>query len=160
MTYKWLNLGQDPPRIPEFYTLTKIHKPVTLSSRRPIVSGSGDPTERISSFCWFATTTFKKKTSHTSTDTTHFINVTENAPLPEEAVLVTLDVCSLYLISPPKRRNYCCFWILRKEFQIKTTDPDTILGRPYGTVTKENYFKFNDKNFLQSVSILSFVACC
>ena len=50
VTYKWLNLGQDPPRIPEYYTLTKIHKPVTLTSRRPIFSGSGGPTERISSF--------------------------------------------------------------------------------------------------------------
>ena len=35
-TYKWLNQGQDPPRIPEFYTLTKIHKPVPVG--RPIVS--------------------------------------------------------------------------------------------------------------------------
>ena len=47
MTHKWLNLGQNPPRKPEFYTLTKIHKPVPVG--RPIVSGSGGPTERISS---------------------------------------------------------------------------------------------------------------
>ena len=39
MTYKWLSSGQKPPRIPEFYMLTKIHK-------NTIVSG----TERISSF--------------------------------------------------------------------------------------------------------------
>jgi len=50
MTHKWLNQGQNPPRIPEFYTLTKIHKPVPVG--RPIVSGSGGPTERISvKFC-------------------------------------------------------------------------------------------------------------
>ena len=48
MTHKWLNQGQNPPRIPEVYTLTKIHKPVPVG--RPIVSGSGGPTERISSF--------------------------------------------------------------------------------------------------------------
>ena len=49
MTYlKWLNQGQNPPRIPEFYTLTKIHKPSPVG--RLIVSGSGGPTERISSF--------------------------------------------------------------------------------------------------------------
>ena len=40
-----LNSGQNPPRIPEFYTLTKV-TPVG----RPIVSGSGGPTERMSSF--------------------------------------------------------------------------------------------------------------
>ena len=43
MTYKWLNSGQNPPRIPEFYTLTKIHRPTPVG--RPIVSGSGGPTE-------------------------------------------------------------------------------------------------------------------
>ena len=48
MTYKWLNSGQNPPRIPEFYTLTKIHKPTPVG--RPIVSGSSGPTERNSSF--------------------------------------------------------------------------------------------------------------
>ena len=40
--------GQNPVRIPEFYTLTKIHKFNPVG--RPIVSGSGGPTERISSF--------------------------------------------------------------------------------------------------------------
>ena len=45
-TFKWLNYSQNPPRIPEFYTLTKIHKPNLAG--RPIVSGNGGPTERIS----------------------------------------------------------------------------------------------------------------
>ena len=35
MTYKWLNSSQNPPRIPEFYTLTKIHKPIPVG--RPII---------------------------------------------------------------------------------------------------------------------------
>ena len=48
MTHKWLNSGQKPPRLPEFYALTKIHKVNPVG--RPIVSGSGGPTERISSF--------------------------------------------------------------------------------------------------------------
>ena len=46
-TYQRLNSGQNPPRIPEFYKLTKIHKHTPVG--RPIVSGSGGPTERISS---------------------------------------------------------------------------------------------------------------
>ena len=48
MTHKWLSLGQNPPQIPQFYTLTKIYKAIPVS--RPIVYGSGGPTERISSF--------------------------------------------------------------------------------------------------------------
>ena len=38
----------NPRRIPEFYTLTKIHKPTPVG--RPIVSGCDGPTEKLSSF--------------------------------------------------------------------------------------------------------------
>ena len=38
----------NPPRIPEFYTLTKIHKPILVG--RPIISGCGGPTKKISCF--------------------------------------------------------------------------------------------------------------
>ena len=38
----------NPPRIPESYTLTKIHKPTITG--RPIISGCDGPTERISTF--------------------------------------------------------------------------------------------------------------
>ena len=48
MTKKWLSQTPSPPRIPLFYTLTKIHKPVLTG--RPIISGCDGPTERISSF--------------------------------------------------------------------------------------------------------------
>ena len=37
MTAKWFNQTPDPPRIPVFYTLTKIHKPTLVG--RPIISG-------------------------------------------------------------------------------------------------------------------------
>ena len=48
MTHKCLTIGLKQPRIPEFYTLTKIHKKTPVG--RPIVSGSSGPTDRISSF--------------------------------------------------------------------------------------------------------------
>ena len=48
MTTKLLSKTPNPPRIPEFYTLTKIHKPTLVG--RPIISGSDGPTERISCF--------------------------------------------------------------------------------------------------------------
>ena len=48
MTKKWLSQTPNPPRIPIFYTLTKIHKPKPVG--RPIISGCDGPTERISSF--------------------------------------------------------------------------------------------------------------
>ena len=48
MTIKWLSQTPNPPRIPEFYTPTKIHKPTLVG--RPIVSGCDGPKERISCF--------------------------------------------------------------------------------------------------------------
>ena len=48
MTAKWFNQTPDPPRIPVFYTLTKIHKPTLVG--RPIISGCDGLTERLSSF--------------------------------------------------------------------------------------------------------------
>ena len=48
MTKKWLSQTPNPPRIPEFYTLTKIHKPTITGT--PIIYGCDGPTERISSF--------------------------------------------------------------------------------------------------------------
>ena len=47
MTKKWLSLTPNPPRIPVFYTRTKIHKPNPVG--RPIISGCEGPTERFSS---------------------------------------------------------------------------------------------------------------
>ena len=41
MTRKWLSQTTNAPRIPEFYTLTKIHKAKPVG--RPIISGCGAP---------------------------------------------------------------------------------------------------------------------
>ena len=84
MTYKWLNSVQNPLRIPEFYTLTKIHEPTTVG--RLIVSGSGGPTERISSFVNSLLQPIAKKQESYIKDTTHFVNFIENTPLPDNAM--------------------------------------------------------------------------
>ena len=48
MTVEWLSQTPNPPRVPVFYTLTKIHKPSPVG--RSIVTGNDGPTERISAF--------------------------------------------------------------------------------------------------------------
>ena len=47
MSNKWLCMTPNLPRVPVFYTLTKIHKPPPVG--RPIISGCDGPTERLSS---------------------------------------------------------------------------------------------------------------
>ena len=46
MTKKWLCQTPNLPRIPTFYTVTKIHKPTPVG--RPLISGVSGPTEKLS----------------------------------------------------------------------------------------------------------------
>ena len=93
MTKKWLSQTPSPPRIPFFYTLTKIHKPV--SSGRPIISGCDGPTERISSFLDHILQPIAKVQKSYLKDTTQFINFIEKRKVPNNAILVSMDVTSL-----------------------------------------------------------------
>ena len=82
--------------------LHKFHKP-TLTGR-PIISGCDGPTERISSFLdHILQPIAKAKKSYTSKDlkkTTQFINFIEERKVPENAILVSMDVTSLYTNIP------------------------------------------------------------
>ena len=98
MTVKWLSQTPNPPRIPVFYTLTKIHKPTPVG--RPIVAGNDGPTERISSFVDSLLQPIAKSQKSYLKDTTDFVNFIEKRNLPEDAFLVSLDVASLYTNIP------------------------------------------------------------
>ena len=74
-TKEWLSQTPNPPRIPVYYTLTKIHKP-TLTGR-PIISGCEGPTERISSFIDHILQPIAKAQKSYLKDTTDFINFIE-----------------------------------------------------------------------------------
>ena len=98
MTAKWLSLTPNPPRIPVFYTLTKIHKPTPVG--RPIISGCDGPTERISSFVDHLLQTIAQIQPWYLKDTTDLINFIEKTRLPPNTTLVSMDVASLYTNIP------------------------------------------------------------
>ena len=98
MTVKWFNQTPDPPRIPVFYTLTKIHKPTLVG--RPIISGCDGPTERLSSFVDKLLQPIAQIQDSYLKDTTHFIRFIENTRVPSNAFLVSMDVTSLYTNIP------------------------------------------------------------
>ena len=98
MTKKWLSQTPSPPRIPVFYTLTKIHKPVLTG--RPIISGCDGPTERISSFLDHILQPIAKAQKSYLKDNTQFINFIEKMKVPNNAILVSMDVTSLYTNIP------------------------------------------------------------
>lgn len=103
MTAKWLSRTPDPPRIPVFYTLTKIHKPTPVS--RPIISGCSGPTERILAFVDHLMQPIAQQQASYLKDTTDFINFIERIKLPKvpylfqrtsQAYIQTYTVCHAY----------------------------------------------------------------
>ena len=89
MTAKWLSQTPNPPRVPVFYTLTKIHKPTPVG--RPIVAGNDGPTKRISAFVDSVLQSIAKSQKSYLKDTTDFVNFIERTTLPEGTFLVSLD---------------------------------------------------------------------
>ena len=88
-------LIQTDPKPGRFYILPKIHK--QGNPGRPIVSSNGHPTERISQFLDYHLKPLVHKTASFIKDTTHVLNKLDQlGQLPSNAILVTLDVSSLY----------------------------------------------------------------
>ena len=81
-------LTPNPPRIPVFYTLTKIHKP------NPV--GCDSPTEQISSYVDYLLQPIAKVQKSYIKDTTDFLNSIEKTKVEKDTVLVSMDVASLY----------------------------------------------------------------
>ena len=98
MTKTWLCQTPQPPRIPIIYTLTKIHKPTPVG--RPIISGCDGPTERLSSFVDKLLQPIAQQQKSYLKDTTHFINFLNKTKVPENTILVSMDVTSLYTNIP------------------------------------------------------------
>ena len=98
MTKKWLLQTPKPPRIPIFYTLTKIHKLKPVG--RPIISGCDGPTERISSFVDTLLQPIAQKQKSFIKDTTDFISFIEKTKIGKDTILVSMDVSSLYTNIP------------------------------------------------------------
>ena len=73
MTKKWLFQTSSPPRIPVFYTLTKMHKPLAIPVGRSIISGCDCPTEKIYSFVGILLQPIARKQQSYEKDTTDFI---------------------------------------------------------------------------------------
>ena len=118
MTAKWLSLTPDTPRIPEFYTLTKIHKPTLVGG--PIISGCSGPTERISAFVDHLIQPIAQQQALYLKDTTDFINFIEKIKLPKSAILVSMDVRSLYTRTYHNKRVLPLYAMDTKNFTKET----------------------------------------
>ena len=148
MTAKWLSQTPSPPRIPIFYTLTKIHKPKPVG--RPIISGCEGPTERISSFVDRLLQPIAQRQKSYIKDSTDFINFVERTKIRQDAILVSMDVTSLYTNIPQEEgittvcRAYDAF------HNNNPPIPTKYLRELLDLILKENSFQFNGENYLQT----------
>ena len=151
MTLKWLTIGLKQPRIPEFYTLTKIHKKTPVG--RPIVSGSSGPTERISSFVDSLLQPIAIKQEFYMKDNTDFINFIENTQIPDNVALATLDVSSVYTNIPQEEGIDVVCRFYEDHYEQKLPIPTNDLRELMRLILEENSFKFNEKHFVQTHGI-------
>ena len=129
-----------------FYILPKIHK--TGNPGRPIVSSNSHPTERISQFVdYYINPLVSTLDSHIK-DTTGFLNKLCNlGNLPNNAILVTLDVSSLYTNIPHNQGIDACrhFLDTRPNKHIPTETICDLLR----LILPMNNFTFNQQHYLQ-----------
>jgi len=144
MTRKWFSQTRSPPRIPIFYTLTKIHKPNPVG--RPIISGCDGPTERLSFFVDKLLQPIAQKQKSYLKDTTDFINFIEKTKVSQNTILVSMDVTSLYT-NIPQEEGINAY---EKFHNYNPPIPSHYLKDMLGLILKENSFQFMENNFLQT----------
>ena len=139
---------RDNKKIWEFYTLTKIHKPKPVG--RPIISGCGGPTEKISAFVDKLLQPLAQSQKSYIKDTTDFINFIENKRFPQQTLLVTMpDVTSLYANIPQEEGTQVVCKAYNKYYQNNQPVPTEFLREMLRLILKENSFKFTNKSYLQ-----------
>ena len=141
MTKKWLSQTPSPPRIPVFYTLTKIHKPVLTG--RPIISGCDGPTKRISSFLDHILQPIAKAQKSYLKDTTQFVNFIEKRKVPNNAILVSMDITSLNTNIPQEEGIHTVRKAYEAFYKNDTPIPTNSLRGLLRLILQENSFQFN-----------------
>ena len=141
---------ENMPRTQQLYFLKKIHKnPISV---RPIVSGCGGPTEKISQFIDIHLQPHVHLITSYIRDSGDLINMLENLKLPSNCTLATIDVKSLYLNIP---HNEGILAVLNRLYYKNKNSND--LPIPPGTmsdilkiVLTQNYFQFSDSIYHQT----------
>ncbi|XP_064633637.1 uncharacterized protein LOC135491594 [Lineus longissimus] len=141
------------PRTPQFYLLPKIHKGITPPPGRPIMSANGCPTERISQLADHFLQPLVKMTKSYIKDTTHFLQLINSlGPLPPDALLVTLDVTSLYTNNPTEegKRAVARHLVRHRPGGHNVIGPtNQSIIRLLDLVLTKNNFQFINQNYLQ-----------
>jgi hypothetical protein len=136
------------PKTPRLYLLPKIHKPGNPG--RPVVSSIGCHTEKISQFVDHHLQSLNQNLPSHVKDTTDFLRKLNEIPeIPDDSILVTMDVRSLYTNVP----NDEGIEAVKSFLQKRNRPGDGALARIIATLLRLiltlNNFVFNDQNYIQ-----------
>ena len=138
------------PRTPLFYGLPKIHKP--LCPLRPIVSGCDSPTDNLSKYITHFIQPLATNLPSYIQDTKHFLNIINDIPpLPENAILVTADVTSLYTNIPHEDGIEAVIHYMHKYQHLLPPDapPPQVVRIILDFILKHSNFQFMEEHILQ-----------
>jgi hypothetical protein len=136
----------DDPKTARFYLLPKIHKP--NNPGRPITNAINSPTSSIAEFVEFHLQPLVKKLKSYIQDTTDFLNKLDKIDnLPDEALLVTMDVKSLYTNIPHREGVNAVAQSL--ENNDGNSFSTRVILKFLNLILNLNNFTFNDDNILQ-----------
>ena len=139
----------DNPKTPRFYLLPKIHKPDNPG--RPVVSSIDCHTEKISHFVDHHLQPLNKALPSYVQDTTDFLQKLRALPeeLPEDALLVTMDVRSLYTNVPNQEGIEAVKSYLRARAKPSDRSLSQVIATFLSLILTLNNFVFNDENYVQ-----------
>ena len=138
------------PKTPQFYMLPKIHKGIIPPPGRPILSANDSPTERISAFVDHFLQPFVPLIPSYIKDTTDFVTKIEACPpLPDGAILVTLDVTALYTNIPHWEGLAVIKNLLTKSRPTTSQPTNQDILRLLSLVLTLNHFEFDNSFFTQ-----------
>ena len=133
-----------------FYMLPKIHKRLKDPPGRPIVSGNGCPTEKISQLVDHFLQPHVKQLPSYIKDTTHFLQKLQTlGSLPEGSLLVTLDVASLYTNIPNNECLEAARLALYRGRGLRCNPSNDSLIALLRMVLTMNNFDFAGRHYLQ-----------
>ena len=139
----------DNPRTAKFYLLPKIHKNKFPPPGRPIVSANECPSERISQFVDHIIQPLVPLLPSYLRDSSHLLNLLRNIKIPDNSILATLDVTSLYTNIPNKEGIHAVSKYLFRHWNAFDNPTNASICNLLHLVLTANNFEFDNKEFLQ-----------
>lgn len=171
-TYKFLKYTENDPKPGRLYLLPKVHKiPLEVieehsenpESRseiqipgRPIISQSGAATERIAEYVDYFLLPVVQRQQLYVKDTKHFIKKIEERQIPQNAILVSYDVSSMYtnmyLNELKEAVNKAYKQMRQEDYEIEIPPKNDLLAL-LDIILNNNEFEFNGKYFVQKTGV-------